>query len=418
MLGLSVHDVPTSIGDDKGRTRPRIKDLATKTDFAFLASGLKDRAAIVTLTFRPSGRTNSLTGYFYNLSEERFWTNQVGTPNSDDYVIRSAQSGEYLLIHREDKKGLGVENYFLINSARFFRGNFDKTHGRLEWTEKALPIPADVSMTPAFSDDGKWYAFVKPDVSRSGLPNVEVFSTAADSTHPLHLDFSPVENDLKPKWKISGMSFAAGAKSLVVSFEAKPFLLTFAVPEHPPQHETEPISPTMIPLKGGPPRGFAHRSDGKHVAVVSKDSIFIDDLAAPEPSRTETAVSGDSLKGATCVTFGPVGVVLATGDRDGVVAVRSVSIAPESGGQIRTEPIIRLKHVGPIQKLAFSPDGRVLAALALLPDASTDVDNAGVWSWERNWDRPGLIRLWVTDGWERTGETKEQTGSDVAPDAK
>ena len=62
----------------------------------------------------------------------------------------------------------------------------------------------------------------------------------------------------------------------------------------------------------------------------------------------------------TCVAFGPRGMVLATGDQNGEIAVRTFSSRTDA-----SPPIIRLAHVGPIQKLAFSPDGRILGALAL-----------------------------------------------------
>jgi hypothetical protein len=48
---------------------------------------------------------------------------------------------------------------------------------------------------------------------------------------------------------------------------------------------------------------------------------------------------------------------------------------------------LRLAHVGPIAKLAFSPDGRVLAALTEPPVGQQDAGG-------------GVIRLWVTGNWD------------------
>ena len=105
---------------------------------------------------------------------------------------------------------------------------------------------------------------------------------------------------------------------------------------------------------------------------------------------------------------------MATGDDDGVIAVTSLS-TPEPSGQIRTKAILRLKHVGPIRKLAFSPDGHILAALALLPDAPRDDGIAARWEWERNKDRPGVIRLWVSNGWEPAEQARDKSGTGVPP---
>ena len=45
--------------------------------------------------------------------------------------------------------------------------------------------------------------------------------------------------------------------------------------------------------------------DGRRIAIVSKGSVFIEDLTASEPKKTETVFIDDHAKRATCVAFGP-----------------------------------------------------------------------------------------------------------------
>ena len=96
----------------------------------------------------------------------------------------------------------------------------------------------------------------------------------------------------------------------------------------------------------------------------------------------------------TSVAFSPKGTILATGDEDGVIAIRPLD------GPIAGREVLRLAHVGPIQKIAFSPDGLVLAALASRSEGKDDTVKE-ITTEEKSKVRPGVIRLWVTQGWER-----------------
>jgi GTPase-associated protein 1, N-terminal domain type 2 len=419
VLGLSVHDVPTDIGDRTRKTGQKATEPPSKTNFAFIAGGAKDQAALAALTLKPTKpKRNALSVYFFDLAEQRFWTNQLRSSGDTNYVLGSSPTGEYFLLGRINRGPIGSDYYCLIDSARFYAENLDHQKEKsLSLPEKKLPISAELHMSPTFSDHGDWCAFAESESGDSeSLPRVKVMSVLIDSKKDL--DFSPCAAVLKPDWNLAGMSFDRDARSLVVGFVAKPFLLAFPLSDDAPAGEAKPIRPKVISLKTGPPRGWAHRSDGKYIGIVSEGSIYIEDITAPEPDKTKTAVSADSLKHATCVTFGPKGTVLATGDIDGVITIRSLSIATDTGGQVQTKVIMRLQHVGQIQKLAFSPDGRVLAALALPPDAPRDGGEADGWSWSKNWDRPGIIRLWVTQAWERDEQPKVENGAAVAPGAK
>jgi WD40 repeat protein len=91
-----------------------------------------------------------------------------------------------------------------------------------------------------------------------------------------------------------------------------------------------------------------------------------------------------------CVAFSPKGTILATGDNNGAVVIRMLASS-------RGSEVLWLEHVGPILKLGFSPDGRVLAALAKPAKEESEA-------------RRGVIRLWVTTNWEKDVEASNGKG--------
>jgi hypothetical protein len=177
--------------------------------------------------------------------------------------------------------------------------------------------------------------------------------------------------------------------------------------------------PVTLPVYPHPVRAWAHSSRGE-LAVVTDEAVFVDELVQLKndgifASVKLTARTGLEQKVSpsvrlTCVAFSRGGSILATGDEDGVIAIRVLD-KPIAGREV-----LRLAHIGPIQKLAFSPDGRVLAALASRPDRK-DESLKEVITEEKSKPRPGVIRLWVTDGWERAQEPKVETNPPVAPNA-
>ena len=95
------------------------------------------------------------------------------------------------------------------------------------------------------------------------------------------------------------------------------------------------------------------------------------------------------------MAFSPKGTILATGDDDGVVTIR----LSDGGGQV-----LRLAHEGPILKLGFSPNGRVLAAL-------------GKPRGDKGEAHQGIIRLWVTKNWDQIVKDPIGTPPAAARDA-
>ena len=91
-----------------------------------------------------------------------------------------------------------------------------------------------------------------------------------------------------------------------------------------------------------------------------------------------------------CVALSPMGTIVATGDDDGVVTIRL-----SDGG----EQVLRLAHEGPILKLGFSPNGRVLAALGKPQGDKREAPQ-------------GIIRLWVTKNWDQN--VKDPIGTSPA----
>ena len=95
---------------------------------------------------------------------------------------------------------------------------------------------------------------------------------------------------------------------------------------------------------------------------MSKSAILIEDietwlLTGKEQLNRSSLSLARLQRSCSCVAFSPKGTILATGDTAGVVGIRLS--ATGSFGQ----EVLRLANEGAIQKLGFSPDGRVLAVL-------------------------------------------------------
>ena len=212
---------------------------------------------------------------------------------------------------------------------------------------------------------------------------------------PTKLDFRPF-TDLAEGGTISGMTFDPSGHIFVVGFRNATGLALFELTDGNAKAVPLPAFPRPV-------RGWAHGSRGE-LAIVTTQEVFVhqlahasngDQLGSISPNdQVRLPVRNNALDQLTCVALSPKGSILATGDESGVVAIRPLAKPIE--GRV----VLRLSHVGPIQRLVFSPDGRVLAALASRAEGKDD-SLKEVTTEEKSKVRPGVIRLWVTDGWER-----------------
>ncbi len=129
---------------------------------------------------------------------------------------------------------------------------------------------------------------------------------------------------------------------------------------------------------GTPVREWAHGPHG-NLAVATTVMVWDGNLYGLSEGKPPDLkpVSGHEL---SCVALSPKGTILVTGDENHAITVRLLG-EPHRGAEM-----IRLAHVGRIMKLGFSPDGRVLAALAETGDRTNGVAQ-------------GIIRLWSTGNW-------------------
>jgi WD40 repeat protein len=204
-------------------------------------------------------------------------------------------------------------------------------------------------------------SFNEGDSKRDGEPNL--------------VDFDPSGLKLDPGGKVMAMSFDAQGRTLIVGFEDRSQLVTLGLgPDRSFKKSTN---------YGKPIRGWALSAGGK-LAVATELQIYLVDLISLREGREKDPrplASGQMTPHLKCVAFGPKGTTLATGDENGNVSIRLL------GTPFEGREVLRLAHVGPVTKVGFSPDGRILAALARPVDMRGDSEG-------------GVIRLWVNENWE------------------
>ncbi len=144
---------------------------------------------------------------------------------------------------------------------------------------------------------------------------------------------------------------------------------------------TPKLAPEVIPC-AGPVVDSAYSFDGRRLAIATTSGVFLralnDKGENPRPDENVPARPGKMI---SAVAFSPAGTYLAVGYDDGIVAIYDL--------RHNHQEILLFSHEGPVFKLGFSPDRRVLAVLS-----GTDRDKK---------KRSGVIRLWVTEKWEQDG---------------
>ena len=184
--------------------------------------------------------------------------------------------------------------------------------------------------------------------------------------------------------KVKEISFDSTGQILIVGFESESFLLAFPLTTEPPKPKRYNYPKAVL--------GWSHSTNNRF-AVLTEMQVFVEDLAEIGdnakfgPPLLETGIAEGNRR---CVAFSPMGTIVATGDDDGVVTIR----LSDGGGQV-----LRLAHEGPILKLGFSPDRRVLAAL-------------GKPRGDKGKAPQGIIRLWVTKNWDQN--VKDPIGTSPA----
>ena len=396
LTGLSPYDVKLdSVSDPADTASPKDQeDKIDFFDFFFVNGGVQDKSLLATLRSQTSrGASNPLSLYFLDANQPKK-SRRVKTKNW--LVLAASLSRDFFLLDaRTTDPGKFI---YRVESTRFYDGNASKTSNQPATLEGQRQIEfslAGVGTKLTLSDRGRRFAVVEPSSGQSNpLPVVKVHAfgePAPGKSSPLPLvtvnvpgningelqnliSFDPTRLELEPNCKVAGLSFDHQGKVLVVGFEGKKSLLTFGVGHAPEERSHGRIA------YPNPVRDWAISVNGR-LAAVMEHQIYVDELIllmnGTRPSHLLDHSRNTSAL--TCVAFGPGGKILATGDEGGVVAVRLLE-EPHHGKEV-----LRLLHVGPILKVGFSPDGRILAALAQKKQGP----NLG----ER------MIRLWVAQNW-------------------
>ncbi len=403
LTGLAAHNVSIE------KLVPPTVDL-TKNDyrsnFYFLASG--EASHLLLAAIRPpapgSAKYNARPVSFYFLSAVPglHTTRPVATLSQYDFLA-ATESGQSFILAKSDRLTDGVTDSWQIDSSRFYgdnKGKRDKFQTALPGPRLSLTIDQS-DMKLAISNDGKKVALARPQSSSGPYPSVEVFELTNDtepktgSAQPKPqlnggvptpagaqgdprqnlVEFNPAVLRLEPDSRISSISFDYRGSTLVGVIENKPYLLALGVGPDKARYRLIGY-PNSI-------RDSALSVDGK-LAIVTDFSVYSDNLSQLRDGGTlnsRVLPSSCSSSHLRCVAFGPRGTIMATGDEAGAVSIRLLG-KPHDGYEV-----LRLAHVGPVLKVGFSQDGRILAALARPRDQSVDTS-------------AGVIRLWVNEGWE------------------
>jgi WD40 repeat protein len=132
---------------------------------------------------------------------------------------------------------------------------------------------------------------------------------------------------------------------------------------------------------------LAFSPDGETLVVAGRDVVFFD-----LKGEQQAALKGHA-GGTTCVAYSPDGTLLASGGKDGVVRV----------GNLETKRLAqKFDHPAPVQTLAFSPDGMLVAVI----------------SWDKKDDAPRQVTIWdvVTGAQVQTLSCNRERNLAFSPD--
>ncbi len=386
LTGLSFRDVPIDY-----RAKPVEPDVS-QTDLAFLTS--KNNESVLA-TVRNG--TSSLNFYFFELNNSRLvWkTKAAGLGGRSPSFLTASASGKHFLAGRK-KEGLLTE-VRIYTTSKCYEIEYEKDWQRNRvgpaYDGKAITLP-DVTPTKLAVNDDQLYALAAP--STGPIMSTPMVCILADGENgQTRLDFGELSKTAETG-AISGLTFDPAGHILAIGFRNTSRLALFELGEG---------GAKMVPVASFPRavRAWAHGPHGELVVATSAE-LFMHELVRMKNGDKPASVtsvdherlplSTSSSDALTCVAFSPLGSILATGDEGGVVAIRALE--KSIGGR----ELVRLGHVGPIQKIAFSQDGRVLAALASREEPKDETPKE-ITTEEKTKVRPGVIRLWVTQSWER-----------------
>jgi RNA polymerase sigma factor (sigma-70 family) len=143
---------------------------------------------------------------------------------------------------------------------------------------------------------------------------------------------------------VTGLAFAPGGKKLVsASYDG-----TVRVWDSASGKELVRMSPNV----DGSAYDLALSADGKAVATIGYDTLYLGELTTGRLARLE----GARVEGRSCVALSPDGKLLAAqsaGDTVGLWATASRKLLRECRG-----------HAGKVKRVTFAPDGKALASCA------------------------------------------------------
>ena len=368
------------------------------SDFAFVYATDKKstRSFLVTLR-RANANSGQFTFYDFNIDEKGVFSWEQQLPRKNDqiqypadavvsdfsqqtFAYRTSQITSNRLILRLKDKPVYWPSGQERPDRRSILPNDDSD--RALFCDKMInqgPFAIDVD-----SGGNSMHVFiVEPDKSRQRL----FVASKTDRTQPLlTLDDSTEAEMVKARcMTVKAVGFIPGKQKLLVGFEDSPSLWVLEV--NPTVAATHSKQYELLP-HGKPVLGWDFDSEGKTmISLDASDTLSFWNTNTNTDTRVpviKAIIKKTIIERTTCLALDRMKRanerMLATGDSKGNVTVWAYTVDGKDSSKISLNLKKTLKHIGPIRKLGFSADGRVLAALA--GNATT----------------PGMIRLWPCAG--------------------